>query len=195
VRFLSNRSSGKMGYALAAAARARGAEVVLVSGPTALPDPAGVRTVRVDTALAMRDAVLAEYENTDIVIKTAAVADYRFAEPFAHKMKKSGEHLTLELVKNPDILLELGEKKTHQLLIGFAAETADLLAYATEKMRKKNLDMIVANDVAEPGAGFATDTNIVTLIQPDLSMRKLPLAKKAEVAEQILDAVAELPGF
>lgn len=189
VRYVGNRSSGKMGYALAAAAAARGAEVVLVSGPVSLAAPAGVRVVAVESALEMREAVLAEFSITDIVIKAAAVADYRpeCAEP--QKIKKNSAKLVLELIKNPDILAELGSKKTKQFLVGFAAETQDLLKHATEKLRKKNLDMLVANDVSLAGAGFESDTNIVRLLTPDGVAEELPQMTKAELGSLILDRI------
>ncbi|EAX48612.1 phosphopantothenoylcysteine decarboxylase/phosphopantothenate--cysteine ligase [Thermosinus carboxydivorans Nor1] len=192
VRYLGNRSSGKMGYAIAEAAARRGAEVILVSGPTALTPPLGIFVKKVETAEEMRQAVLTEYAACDVVIKAAAVADYRPREVAEHKIKKTGESLTLVLEKNPDILRELGALKRHQILVGFAAETQDLLSNAKEKLAQKNLDMIVANDVTLPGAGFNADTNIVKLIYRDGSVEELERMPKTRVAEIILDRVCDL---
>ncbi len=190
VRYIGNRSSGKMGYALAEAAASRGAEVLLVSGPSSLTVPPGIAVKRVETAAQMRDAVLAEFDKVDIVIKAAAVADYRPELPSEQKIKKSDNTLTITLIKNPDILRELGEKKKpHQLLIGFAAETQDLLVHAREKLIKKNLDLIVANDVTLPGAGFNIDTNIVKLIHKNGDIEELPQLSKKQVAEILLDKI------
>lgn len=192
VRYIGNRSSGKMGYALAQAAAARGAEVILVSGPSSLPNPSCVTVKRVETASEMRDAVLAEFDSVDVVIKAAAVADYRPELTAKQKIKKSGDMLTVNLVKNPDILHELGQRKKQQLLIGFAAETEDLLAYAQEKLTRKNLDMIVANDVTLPGAGFNTDTNIVKVIHKTGQIESLPQLSKHHLAEIILDKICTI---
>jgi phosphopantothenoylcysteine decarboxylase/phosphopantothenate--cysteine ligase len=192
VRFVGNRSSGKMGYAIAKAAAEMGANVVLVSGPVSLPTPPGVRRIDIETAAAMRDAVLSEYDDTDIVIKAAAVADYRPKQPAGQKIKKTEDSLVLELEKNPDILSELGQHKQKQFLVGFAAETQDLLLHAQEKLSRKNLDMIVANDVTLPGAGFNTDTNIVKLIFRDGQIEDLPLMSKDEAARVILNKVSLL---
>ncbi len=192
VRYIGNRSSGKMGYAIASIAAARGAEVILVSGPTALPCPTGVTRHMVETAAEMREAVLAEYPNVDVVIKAAAVADYRPRLVHSHKIKKTGDSLELILEKTSDILLELGQLKKQQILVGFAAETQELLSNASEKMVRKNLDMIVANDVTLPGAGFNTDTNIVKILLPDGSCDELPQMSKEEVAGIILDKIYAL---
>lgn len=192
VRYIGNRSSGKMGYALAAAAAARGAEVLLVSGPTNLPVPQGVAIVNVESAQEMRNAVLAEYPDADIVIKAAAVADYRSVAQAEHKIKKNDETLTILLEKNPDILAELGRLKTKQILIGFAAETEQLVTYATEKLNRKNADMIVANNVMLPDAGFNTDTNIVKLLYRDGRMEDLPKMEKTKLAGIILDKICGL---
>lgn len=189
VRYIGNHSSGKMGYALASVAAARGASVVLVSGPVSLPQPAGVTVKYVETAAEMREAVLAEYSDSDIVIKAAAVADYRASEVNEQKIKKTGDTLTVVLEKNPDILAELGRNKTKQVLVGFAAETSDLIAHAAEKLTKKNLDMIVANDVTLPGAGFNADTNIVKLLHRDGSVEDLPQMPKDKLAGIILDRI------
>ncbi|MDF2571728.1 MAG: coaBC [Sporomusa sp.] len=189
VRYIGNRSSGKMGYALAQAAAARGAEVILVSGPSSLPNPPRVTVIQVETAADMRDAVLAEFDTVDVVIKAAAVADYRPELTAEQKIKKTDDRLTISLVKNPDILRELGQRKKHQILIGFAAETEDLLAHAQEKLVKKNLDMIVANDVTLPGAGFNIDTNIVKVIHRNGQVEALPQLSKYQVAEILLDKI------
>lgn len=192
VRYIGNRSSGKMGYALAEVAAAKGAEVILVSGPSSLINPPGVKIIRVETAAQMREAVLAEFDNVDVVIKAAAVADYRPELAAEQKIKKTGNTLTLTLVKNSDILRELGEKKQHQLLIGFAAETQELLLHAQEKLINKNLDMIVANDVTLPGAGFNIDTNIVKVIHKDGCVEELPQLSKRQVAEILINKICEM---
>jgi len=190
VRFLSNRSSGKMGYALAEAARLRGAAVTLVSGPTALAAPGGVEFIRVETAAQMRDAVVPCASSADLVLAAAAVSDYRPAEQAAQKIKKGDSAPVLPLTSNDDILAGLGrEKRADQTLVGFAAETEDLLDHARRKLAAKNLDWIVANDVTAEGAGFDGDTNVVTLLARDGRELALPLLTKREVAERILDAV------
>lgn len=194
VRFISNHSSGKMGYAVAAAACRRGAAVTLVSGPTCLDDPHGVRTVRVVSAAQMREAVLACFEASTIVIKAAAVADYRPESRDETKIKKTGETMTVKLVKNPDILAELGSLKDNRTLVGFAAETADLQKNAGKKLLLKNLDMVVANDVSREGAGFDVDTNIVKLLFRDGSVEDLSIMQKSELADIILDRVLVLRG-
>lgn len=191
VRFITNRSSGKMGYALAAAARARGADVTLISGPTALDAPAGVSVVRIRTTQELYDAVMA-HAGADVVIQAAAPADYRAREVSPTKIKRTGETLMVELVPNPDIAAALGERKrAGQTLVGFAAETNDVVANAQGKLRRKSLDLIVANDVTRAGAGFDVDTNIITLIDAG-STRELPLMTKREAADRILDRVLEL---
>lgn len=192
VRYISNHSSGKMGYALAAAAAARGADVVLVSGPTELAPPPAVKVTKVETAAEMRAAVLAEFADTDVVIKAAAVADYRPRTAAAQKIKKNDAEATLELTRNTDILAELGAHKQGQLLVGFAAETEELFKHATAKLTKKNLDMIVANDVTQAGAGFGSDTNIVKLLYRDGRVVELPQMAKNELAGIILDKIADL---
>ena len=190
VRFLSNRSSGKMGYALAEAARVRGASVTLVSGPTALAAPGGVELVRVETAAEMQNAVLSHAPAADLIIAAAAVSDFRPAEYAAQKVKKDAGALALPLAANGDILAGLGrEKRAGQILVGFAAETEDVLDHARTKLAAKNLDWIVANDVSAEGAGFDGDTNVVTLLARDGRETALPLLTKREVAERILDAV------
>ena len=191
VRFLGNRSTGRMGFAVAAEAARRGAEVILVAGPTPLATPAGVRRVDVRSARDMHAAVRAEYDTVDVVIKAAAVADYRPAETAAHKIKKSDGELTLTLVRNPDILYELGQRKRHQILVGFAAETQNVAEYARGKLAKKNLDFIVANNVAEKDAGFGVATNHVQIFYADGRAEDHPLMPKAELAGVILDRLEE----
>lgn len=189
VRYIGNKSTGKMGYAIAKDAVERGARVILISAPSALAAPCGVEFVPVVSTQEMLDACLKYYEETDIVIKAAAVCDYRPVDPKDHKIKKGAEEgLTLDLVKNPDILALLGSKKTHQVLIGFAAETDNLVENAAAKIQKKNLDMIVANDVTRAGAGFGTDTNVVKFLYPEGKVESLELMSKAEVGNKILDA-------
>jgi phosphopantothenoylcysteine decarboxylase/phosphopantothenate--cysteine ligase len=191
VRYMSNRSSGKMGYALARAARMRGAKVSLVSGPTALKPPRDVALSRVKTAEEMRRAVLAECRQYDVIIKAAAVLDWRPKKTAEHKIKKGREVQTIELVENPDILAELGCSRGNNrcLLVGFAAETQDLLANAEEKLKKKNLDLIVVNDVSREDAGFEADTNAVKIIYRDGRTEELPLMTKEEVAHHLLDRI------
>jgi phosphopantothenoylcysteine decarboxylase/phosphopantothenate--cysteine ligase len=189
VRYIGNRSSGKMGYAIACAAAKRGAKVVLVSGPTNLPCPENVTIKKVESAKEMRQLVLAEYPDSDIVIKAAAVADYCVNEPSKQKIKKSDEQLTLTLQKNPDILRELGALKGRQILVGFAAETEELLVHAMEKLIKKNLDMIIANDVTLPGAGFNTDTNVIKILYRNGEKEEFPKLSKENLAEIILDKI------
>lgn len=192
VRYLTNRSSGKMGYAVAGAALRRGARVILVSGPTALKPPHGVEFIGVETAVEMFDAVLAQYPHVDVVVKSAAVADYRPKEAAQHKIKKNQEQMTIELDKNPDILAELGRRKTRQILVGFAAETRELEKNALRKLEIKNLDLLVANDVTKPGAEFGSDTNIVKLVYPGKSIVPLPKMDKKTLADRILDEVLNL---
>ena len=192
VRFLGNRSTGRMGFAVAAEAARRGAQVVLVAGPTPLVTPVGVRRVDVRSARDMHAAVLAEYDGVDAVIKAAAVADYRPAEIAAHKIKKSDGELTLTLTRNPDILYELGQKKRHQILVGFAAETQNVAEYARGKLAKKNLDFIVANNVAEKDAGFGVPTNHVQIFYADGRAEDHPLMEKSELAGVILDRLEDL---
>jgi phosphopantothenoylcysteine decarboxylase/phosphopantothenate--cysteine ligase len=192
VRFLSNRSSGKMGYAIAEAAAARGAAVVLVSGPTALPVPPGVDSLRVETAQQMHDAVLAKLPVADVVIKAAAVADYRPTRVAGQKIKKAEGMSEIPLEPTPDILAEIGARKGRQVVVGFAAETQDLVANGRKKLLQKRLDLLVANDVSQPGAGFDADTNIVKILDAAGSVEELPLLPKREVAARVLDRVAAL---
>ena len=191
VRYIGNRSSGKMGYAIAAVAAERGAEVTLVSGPVALAAPPGVTRVSVESALEMRDAVLAAFPTVDIVIKAAAVADYRPEVVAEQKIKKQSSSMTVNLIKNPDILAELGSSKSGQFLVGFAAETQDLAKNAAEKLRRKNLDMLVANDVTQAGAGFESETNIVKVFYQDGVSEELPQMSKRELAAVLLDRVQQ----
>ena len=193
VRYIGNRSSGKMGYAIAEAARDLGADVTLISGPSALPPLAGVNFFKVESARDMRSLVLENFPESQIVIKAAAVADYRVKNVADHKIKKNDEELTLVLEKNPDILKELGQKKQKgQVLVGFAAETQNLIQYAQSKLEKKNLDMIVANDVSKPQAGFNVDTNLIKLLKRDGSIEELPLMSKKDLAYIILNHVMKI---
>ena len=191
VRFISNPSSGKMGYAVARAAEYRGADVVLISGPTCLDDPVNVRTVRIRTAEEMARAVFDHMDGADIIVKTAAVGDYRPSQTAEHKIKKTADELVLTLVKNEDILKLVGERKTRQILVGFAAETRDLQENAREKLVRKNLDMIAGNLVGHPSSGFGTDTNRVTLFYRDGSSEPLEEMDKDAVAHIILDRICE----
>jgi len=192
VRFLSNRSSGKMGYALADAAARRGAHVILVSGPTDLGVPEGVDWVPVRATEEMRSAVRDRAREANIVIMAAAVADYRPAAAHSQKLKRGEERLTLGLEPTPDILAELGREKGSRILVGFAAETSNLAENARGKLARKGADMIVANDVTQEGAGFDTDTNIVTLFLRDGREIPLPKLSKFDVANRILDQVLEI---
>lgn len=192
VRYISNHSSGKMGYAIAEEAARLGAEVLLVSGPVQIAPPKGVKLVKVESAADMYEAVLKEYDGADAVIKTAAVADYRPKIAYDQKMKKSSDDQVLELERTKDILFELGQRKTHQVLIGFAAETENVEKYATGKLAKKNADLIVANNVTVPGAGFGTDTNLVTLFKKNGESIELPMMSKKAVAQKLLEEVFNL---
>lgn len=193
VRFVGNRSSGKMGYAVAQMAAERGAEVLLISGPSALSIPANVKAIKVETTNEMLEACLESYEKVDIVIKAAAVADYRPRDVAEQKIKKkTDDALTVVMDKNPDILKTLGAKKTHQVLVGFAAETQNLLENARDKVVKKNLDMIVANDVTAAGAGFNADTNIVKFLFANGEVRSLEQMPKVDVANCILDEALKI---
>ena len=193
VRFVSNRSSGKMGYALAKVARRRGAEVILVKGPTSLPIPRrDIEVVPVQTAEEMRKAVLTRIERCSVVIKAAAVSDFRPKVTSKQKMKKANASRSLELEKTEDILREVGKRKGNRVLIGFAAETENLIANARKKLMQKNLDLIVVNDVTKPGAGFGLDTNQVKILYPSGEVKDLPLMSKEEVSQHILDDVVRL---
>jgi phosphopantothenoylcysteine decarboxylase/phosphopantothenate--cysteine ligase len=192
VRFITNRSTGKMGYAMARVAWRRGAEVTLVSGPTSLPPPRGVRFCSVRTALEMQQAILSAYDEATMVISAAAIADYRPARVALQKIKKQEGNFSIELTRNPDILAGLSQQKGNRLLIGFATETENVLQNAVRKLQKKNLDMIVANDVTQEGAGFAHDTNIVTLIDRSEQIETLPLMSKDAVAHTVYDRLLAL---
>ena len=193
VRYISNRSSGKMGYAIAQAAQKRGAEVTLLSGPVAIEAPQGVKLVPFTTTQELLDRASELAREQDLLIQAAAPADYRAKEVAPQKIKKrGGEPMTFTLVENPDVAATLGKaKRSGQVFVGFAAETNDVLAHAKDKLARKNLDMIVANDVTRPGAGFDVDTNIVTLITKD-GQEALPMMSKAEVAQRILDRALAL---
>lgn len=194
VRYITNHSSGKMGYAVAEAAAERGAEVLLISGPVSIEKPAGVDFVAVTTAEEMHAAVMKNYEACDILVMVAAVADYRPSEVSDIKIKKKEEEeeLTLRLQKNTDISKELGSIKENRILVGFCAETNDLLENARKKIDAKNLDLIVANDVTMEGAGFGTDTNIIKLVKRDGSVIELPIMSKLMAAHRIMDEIAAL---
>jgi phosphopantothenoylcysteine decarboxylase/phosphopantothenate--cysteine ligase len=194
-RFIGNRSSGKMGVAIAAAAQRRGAEVTLLLGPSAVPQPVGVTTISVESAAQLDEQLRAAAKGADVVVMAAAVADYRPARPATQKLKRSqlGAKVQLELTANPDLLAGLGaaRKGVSPLLVGFAAETEDVLEHAREKLTKKKVDLIVANDVAEPGAGFAVDTNRVTLVDA-AGAEEVPAGTKSVVAHRILDRVVAM---
>lgn len=193
VRFLTNRSSGRMGFAIARAARERGADVSVIAGSTTEQPPSDVRVTRALSAEEMRTAVLREIADATVFIAAAAVSDYRPVSRAANKIKKSNARLTLELEPTPDILAEVSSmKRAHQLIIGFAAETDDVIAHAREKLERKNLDAIVANDVTREGAGFDAETNIITLITGSSEPIKLPLMSKLAAAHSILDEVVRL---
>ncbi|CAG9619762.1 bifunctional phosphopantothenoylcysteine decarboxylase/phosphopantothenate--cysteine ligase CoaBC [Sutcliffiella rhizosphaerae] len=189
VRYFTNHSSGKMGYAIAEIAAEMGASVVLVSGPTHLQSPPNVSTIRVESAQEMYETVLEYYEDTNIVIKSAAVADYRPKHVFDLKMKKSNDDSLIEMERTTDILKTLGEQKKNQILVGFAAETNDVERYAKDKLDKKNLDLVVANNVTQEGAGFGTDTNIVTLYRKNGTHLSLPMMSKKDVARSIINEI------
>jgi phosphopantothenoylcysteine decarboxylase/phosphopantothenate--cysteine ligase len=190
VRYFTNHSSGKMGYAIAEEANQMGAEVILISGPVAIAPPSGVTVIKVESAEDMHQEVLKHYSEMDIVIKSAAVADYRPRSVSDQKMKKQDGPLSIEMERTKDILKDLGERKENQVLVGFAAETENVEDYALRKLRKKNLDMIVANNVTLAGAGFGTDTNIVTMYKKSGEKIELPVLSKQEVAKKILEEVS-----
>jgi phosphopantothenoylcysteine decarboxylase/phosphopantothenate--cysteine ligase len=188
VRYITNHSSGKMGYAVAETAVVRGAEVVLISGPTNLENPVGIKKFDVNTTNEMYEEVLKHFEWADVVIKSAAVADYRPSVVSDNKIKKNDDDFSIKLTRNPDILMELGKrKKKGQVLVGFAAETQNLLENAKKKIQKKNLDFIVANDLTKKGAGFKSDTNIATIIDKNGHLEQCAKMEKKELAEKILD--------
>ncbi|PZX07988.1 phosphopantothenate-cysteine ligase /phosphopantothenoylcysteine decarboxylase [Psychrobacillus insolitus] len=192
VRFLTNFSSGKMGYAMAEAAVKLGAQTTLISGPVGIDPPSGVQVVQVESAQDMFEAVIEHFDSASMVIKTAAVADYRPIEIHAQKMKKQSGESTIVLERTTDILAELGNRKTSQLLIGFAAETNDVVHYAKGKLVKKNADYIIANDVTEVGSGFGTDTNAVTLVGKNNIEMHFPYMTKKELALQLLQTIIHL---
>jgi len=195
VRVLTNRSSGKMGFRVAERARERGAKVVLVSGPSSEPDPQGVEAVRVQTAAQMKDAILGRLDGVDVVVMAAAVADYRPEVEARQKIKKDEKPFTLKLVRTDDILMAIaGRRKAEQTIVGFAAETESLEGNAREKLAKKKLDLIVANDVSRPNSGFEVDTNEATLFRADGGVRKLPLMTKLALADEILDEIRNYRG-
>ena len=189
VRFITNYSSGKMGYALAIAAKRRGANVTLISGPSALPVPRGVKYIPVSTALEMRNAVMENMEKASVIIKAAAVADYRPHMRMSNKIKKREGELAIRLERNPDIIAEVGHKKGNRILVGFAVETENLMEHAKTKLREKNMDIIVANDVTKEGAGFGYETNIVKIIGADGNIDDVPLMNKMEAADRILNRI------
>ncbi|HWI49570.1 MAG TPA: bifunctional phosphopantothenoylcysteine decarboxylase/phosphopantothenate--cysteine ligase CoaBC [Rummeliibacillus sp.] len=195
VRYLTNFSSGKMGYAMATAAQKLGAETILVSGPVSLTPPVGVKVILVESAEDMLQAILKEYDDADIVIKTAAVADYRPKDQFSQKMKKQAGDSSIELERTTDILLTLGERKKQQLLIGFAAETNDVLNYAKGKLDKKNADYIVANDVSKSDRGFGTDTNTVTLVGKEDFQQAFVHLPKEELAFELFTTILKREGM
>jgi len=192
VRFISNRSSGKMGYALAQAAAERGARVILVSGPVQLGAPSNVQVIPVKTALEMRDAVLSHLKEASIIVKSAAVADYHLASVPKHKVKKTAMRMSLELDPTPDILAEIGRIKGDRLLIGFAAETENLIQSARQKLESKNCDMVVGNLVNQDGTGFEADQNEVVLVLRTGDNIPLPRAPKREIADRIFDQIMKL---
>lgn len=193
VRFISNPSSGKMGFAVAKAAKRRGARVTLVTGPVALPDIPDVTMLRVTSAMEMRDAVLGVFSEQDIVIKSAAVGDFCAKHPAKQKVKKQSDSYTVELAPNPDILKELGERAAKgQVLVGFCMETEHLIQNAKKKLDEKNLDMIVANDLSKEGVGFAGDTNEITILKRDGASIRLPMADKEQLAHDILNEASEI---
>ncbi|MFH1102930.1 MAG: bifunctional phosphopantothenoylcysteine decarboxylase/phosphopantothenate--cysteine ligase CoaBC [Pseudomonadota bacterium] len=192
VRFISNPSSGKMGFAVARAAEHRGAEVILITGPSSLPDLPNVRTIRVNTAKEMADAVFAHMESSRIIIKTAAVSDYRPSRTSEQKMKKGTDALILHLEPTQDILMEIGRRKKNQVIVGFAAETDDLEKNAIDKLTRKHLDMIAANRIGCNGSGFESDTNQVTLFYKDGTREAVPIMEKAELAHLILDRITRM---
>ena len=191
VRYIGNRSSGKMGYAIAEQAVRMGAKVILVSAPTSLPIPSGVDFISVDSAVSMQEAVEARFNDVNVVIMAAAVSDFRVLHKAEQKIKKM-ESMTIELVKNPDILQGLGSKKSHQILVGFAAETEHVIKYGQDKVAKKNLDMLVANDVSKSNAGFNVDTNEGYFLYPDKEPKEMPNMKKSDLARHILIEVIDL---
>ncbi len=194
VRYISNHSSGKMGYALAVMARRRGADVTLVSGPTSLPVPAGVKFAGVSSVSEMRDVVMEHLEDSTVIIKAAAVADFRPSIVSDSKIKKGADRLDISLERTPDIISEVSGRKGDRILVGFAMETENLTANARDKMKAKGMDLIVANELGRPGSGFQHDTNIVKIIDKSGNIEELPLMDKRDVADRILDRILEISG-
>ena len=192
VRFISNPSSGKMGYAIARAAWMRGGEVVLISGKTDVPPPRGINLITVVSVSEMHKAVMSNLDWATIVIKAAAVGDYRPVDTFQGKLKKSSKEFTLKLKRTEDILLDVGKRKNGRVVVGFAAEGEDIVENALGKLRKKNADLIVANDILKPGAGFGEDTNIVYFVDKWGKVQELPIMTKTEVAERLFDKIIEI---
>ncbi len=195
VRYITNHSSGKMGYNIAKEARDRGADVVLITGPTNIEPPAGIEVVRVNTTREMFDAVEKHFSSCDVLIKAAAPLDYRPEKVMKEKIKKDSERmeeLNIKLIRNPDIVSHFGKIKGHRIVVGFAAETNNLIQYAKEKLIKKNLDFIVANDVSREGAGFKSDTNIVSIIDREGNIEDYPILDKNQVAKIVLDKVCTM---
>ncbi|PID00117.1 bifunctional phosphopantothenoylcysteine decarboxylase/phosphopantothenate--cysteine ligase CoaBC [Sporosarcina sp. P29] len=191
VRYVSNFSSGKMGYAMAEAAQKLGAHTVLISGPVELSVPTGVQVIHVESAAEMFDAVISQYDDASIVVKSAAVADYRPKSIHGQKMKKKDGDDVLELERTTDILKTLGKRKEHQLLIGFAAETTDVIAYGQKKLESKNLDYIIVNDVTDPSGGFGSDTNVVTLLSREGDAIPFSAMPKVQLAEQLFETILQ----
>lgn len=194
VRFISNPSSGKMGFAVARVAKQRGAAVTLVTGPTGLPDPVDVTVICTETAREMATAVMDHFDDVDVVVKTAAVSDYRPETEARHKIKKTNDKMTLRLIKNQDILKTLGCNKKRQILVGFAAETDALRKNAKKKLKEKNLDLIVGNLIGPKDTGFESDNNTVNLFYPDGTVESLPAMAKVDVAHTLLDRVLQITG-
>ncbi len=192
VRFITNHSSGKMGFALAEAAKLKGADVVLISGPNNLTKPQGLKYIEVETVEEMQKAVETDYGDADILLMSAAVSDYQAKQISSEKIKKNSSEFALQLKKSPDILASLGKKKSNCVHIGFALETEDVIANATKKLNKKNLDLVVLNNPLEPGAAFGGDTNIVSLISKDKQVETLPKLPKTRIAEIVLDKAIEI---
>lgn len=193
VRFITNHSTGKMGYALAEEAAKRGAEVTLISGPVTITVPKGVKNyIKIDTAEEMYNEVMKNMEKNDIIIKTAAVADYKPLKVYDKKIKKSDEDMTLQLTRNKDIIKEVGKNKADKILVGFAAETNDLIDNAKKKLESKNLDLIIANDITMKDAGFGTDTNVIKIIKKDGSIEEIPKMQKKDIASIILNSINDV---
>lgn len=196
VRYLTNDSSGKMGIAIAEVARDLGAEVTLIHGKMTIPPPSGMKeTIAIESAAEMLDAIMERFSDMDIVVKAAAVADYRPMEQATQKLKKKDEEFTLHLVKNPDIVQTLGSIKTKQFIVAFAAETSDLDAHALDKVKRKNSDLLVANNVTLPGAGFGSDTNIVSFFDRNGLVEQLPLMDKKLVAQRLMHVIVDRLGL